>query len=60
MTEQHIANAETTTLQECRKQVKQVYMQESFKVTNILMDGQFNCTRRNLVELQINLNFLQR
>ena len=31
-------------------------MQQGFKITNILMDGQFACIRGNLAELQINLN----
>ena len=31
-------------------------MQRGFKITNILMDGQFACIRGNLAELQINLN----
>ena len=31
-------------------------MQRGFKITNILMDGQFTCIRGNLAELNINLN----
>ena len=56
MTSEHIANAYATTLQESIRQVKQVYMQRGFKITNIIMDGQFACIRRNLAELQININ----
>ena len=56
MTEEHIDNAEESTLKESIRQVKQVYMQCGFKINNILMDGQFTCIRGNLAELQINLN----
>ena len=56
MTAEHIANSDLSTLQESIRQVKQVYMQRGFKLTNILMDGQFGCIRGNLVELHINLN----
>ena len=45
MTAEHIANAEVSTLQESIRQVKQVYMQQGFKITNILMDGKFACIR---------------
>ena len=31
-------------------------MQLGFKISNILMDGQFACIRENLAELQIKLN----
>ena len=53
---EHIANAKASTLQESIRQVNQVYMQQGFNITNILMDGQCTCIRGNLVELQINLN----
>ena len=56
MTAEHIANADATTLQEYIIQVKQVCMPWGFKITNILMDGQFSCIRGNLAELQININ----
>ena len=56
MTAEHIANAEVSTLQASIRQVKQVYMQRGFNITNILMDGQFLCIRGNLAELQIKLN----
>ena len=56
MTEEHIANAKVLTLQESIRQVKQVYMQRGFKITNILMGGKFTFIRGNLVELQININ----
>ena len=56
VTAEHIANTEESKLQESIRQVKQVYMQRGFKITNILMDGQFTCIRGNLAELQINLN----
>ena len=56
MTEEHIANAEASTLQESIRQVKQVYMQRGFKITIILMDGKFTCIRGNLAELKIILN----
>ena len=55
MIEEHISNAEVTTLQESIRQVKYVYMQQGFKITNILTDRQFTCIRGNLAELQINL-----
>ena len=48
VTAEHIANAEVSTLQESIRQVKQFYMQQGFKITNILMDGQFECIRGNL------------
>ena len=56
MTEEHIANAEASTLQESIRQVKQLYMQCGFNIPNILMDGQFTCIRGNPAELQININ----
>ena len=56
MTAEHIANTEESKLQESIRQVKHVYMQRGFNITNILMDGQFTCIRGNLAELQINLN----
>ena len=56
MTSKHIANAEASTLQESTRQVKQVYMQRGFQISNILMDGKFSCTRGDLSEQQINLN----
>ena len=43
ITAKHTANAETSNLQESIRQVKQVYMQRGFKITNILMGGQFTC-----------------
>ena len=39
MTTEQIANPEASTLQESIRQVKQVYMQRGFNITNILMDG---------------------
>ena len=56
ITAEHIANAEASTLQESIRQFKQVYMQQGFNITNILMDGQLACIRGNLAELQININ----
>ena len=47
-TAEHIVNAEASTLQESIRQVKQVYMQRGFKITNILMDGKFACIRGDL------------
>ena len=58
MKAEHIANAETSILQEPIRQVKQVYIQQGFNITNILMDGQFTRIRGNLAELQINLNII--
>ena len=56
MTAENIANVEASMLQESIRQVKKVYMQRGFKITNILMDGQLTCIRGNLAELKINLN----
>ena len=56
MTAEHISNAEASTLQEFIRQVKQVYMQQGFEITNILMDGQFVCIRGDLAEIQTKLN----
>ena len=56
ITVEHFANAKVSTLKESIRQVKKVYMQRGFKITNILMDGQFTCIRGNLAELKINLN----
>ena len=56
MTAEHIANDKASTLQESIRQVKQVYIQRGFKITNILMDGKFKCIWGNLAELQININ----
>ena len=43
--------AEASTLKESIRQVKQIYMQRGFNITNILMDGQFTCIWGNLAEL---------
>ena len=51
MTTEQIANPEASTLQESIRQVKQVYMQQGFKITNILTNGKFTCFRGNLVEV---------
>ena len=51
MTEEHIDNADATTIQESTRQVKEVYIQRGFNITNILMDRQFSCIRGNLAEL---------
>ena len=59
MTAEHIVNAESSTLKECISQVKQVYMQRGFKITNILTNGQFAFIGGKLIELQINLNICQ-
>ena len=56
MMAEHIANDKASTLQESIRQVKQVYIQRGFKITNILMDGKFKCIWGNLAELQININ----
>ena len=48
MTAEHITNAEATKLKDYISQVKQVYMQFGYKITNILMDGKFACIRGNL------------
>ena len=48
MTAEHISNAEASTLQEFIRKVKQVYMQQGFEITNILMDGQFAYIRGDL------------
>ena len=56
MTAEHIGNAEVSTLQESTRQVKQVYMQQGFSITNILMYGQFACIRGDLAELHIKMN----
>ena len=56
MTEEHIANAEASTLQNSIKQLKRIYMQWVFKVVNILMGGQFECINGDLAKLQVDLN----
>ena len=56
MRAEHIVDSEASALQESIRQVKQVYMQRGFKITNILMGGQFVCIMGNLEDLQINLN----
>ena len=56
MTAEQIANTEASTLQKSISQVKQVYMHQGLKITNILMDVQFTCIRGKLAELHINLN----
>ena len=56
MTAEHIANTEVSKLQYSIRQVKHVYMQQGFNITNILMDGKFARIRGKLAELQINLN----
>ena len=56
MTAEHIANYKASTLQESIRQVKQVYMQRGFNITNILMDGKFTCIMGNLKKLNIHLN----
>ena len=56
ITDEHMANTESITLQNSIKQVKRIYMQHGFKVVNILMNGRFECICRGLANLQIRLN----
>ena len=55
-TSEFITNGKYETLLSYLKPVKQLYMKCGFKITNILMDGQFKPLRDNLYGLCIHLN----
>ena len=56
MTDQHIDNTDSSSLQNSINNVKRIYMQHGFNVVNILIDFHFVCIFRYLVVLQIHLN----
>jgi hypothetical protein len=40
----------------CTKRIKQIYSQQGFWITQLMMDGQFKNLQGNLADMQIGLN----
>ena len=55
-TAEMLQNQQSKTILRAIKQVKSVYMKRGFKISTLLMDGQFESIRGDLAEMQINLN----
>ena len=55
-TGEHITNMAVPTLVKSVKQIQQLYMQRGFRITEVLMDGQFEPTRGDLAVMGILLN----
>jgi hypothetical protein len=51
-----IQNMKATMLANCIKHIKTLYDKQGFKITNMLMDGQFETLRGNLGDMQITLD----
>jgi hypothetical protein len=54
--EESLANQTSRTIMAAIKKVKQLYSQRGFRITQMMMDGQFENLRGKLAELQIGLN----
>ena len=55
-TAEMLQNQQSKKILRAIKQVKSVYMKRGFKISTLLMDGQFESIRGDLAEMQINLN----
>jgi hypothetical protein len=55
-TAESLKNQQNKTILAAIKQVKSIYMQRRFKISHMLMDGQFKLLRVNMADLQITLN----
>ncbi len=51
-----LTNQQAKTLVACVKKVKALYSKRGFKIQTFMMDGQFECLRADLADMQINLN----
>jgi uncharacterized protein (DUF1786 family) len=51
-----LTNETAKTLTDCIKKVKALYVERGFRIQTICMDGQFECLRADLADMQINLN----
>jgi hypothetical protein len=51
-----LTNQQAKTLVACVRKLKALYAQRGFKIQTFMMDGQFECLRADLAEMQINLN----
>jgi hypothetical protein len=59
-TAEYIKNQKDDTILTAIKHVKGLYMHRGFKITHMLMDGQFESLRADIADLQINLNTVSR
>ena len=57
-TAQHLMNQKGTTILQSIKQIQQVYLQGGYKLTHLLMDGQFEPLQANLAAMGIELNVI--
>ena len=55
-TAQHLMNQKGTTVLQSIKQIQQVYLQGRYKLTHLLMDGQFEPLQVDLAAMGIELN----
>ena len=55
-TGESLSNVKVPTLSGCMKHIHQLYMQQGFRVTEVLMDGQFEPLHGDLAKLGIYLN----
>jgi septation ring formation regulator EzrA len=55
-TSESLANQSSKTIIKAIKHVKQVYRQRGFRITHMMMDGQFENLRGDLADMQIGLN----
>ena len=57
-TAQHLMNQKGTTILQSIKQIQQVYLQGGYKLTRLLMDGQFEPLQANLAAMGIELKVM--
>jgi hypothetical protein len=55
-TAESLKNQQNKAILAAIKQVKSIYVQRGFKITHMLMGGQFESLRANMADLQITLN----
>jgi hypothetical protein len=51
-----LANQSSKTIMSCIKRIKQIYSQRGFRITQLMMDRQFENLRGDLADMQIGLN----
>jgi hypothetical protein len=55
-TAEMLTNQKAMTIADAIKQVKAIYMKRGFRITHLLMDGQFETLHGDIAELRITLN----
>jgi hypothetical protein len=55
-TSESLANQTSKTIMTSIKRIKQIYSQRGFRITQLMMDGQFENLRGDLADMQIGLN----